>query len=184
MRQTYRENEDEKINKIPHLLKEYNGLSIFNRGKFEEIEVEKGDVICISEGVELCTDDKAVLRLHTKFVIVQALGENDFDFEQELAYAKVRMERRNDLEREKKDAKNREDENEDFETQPPLLEVITESQEDKVENETEKEKEKREKETEEKMKDEKENEEERREEDEARCRQVFDLVEGVFDDRK
>ena len=32
--------------------------------------------------------------------------------------------------------------------------------------------------------DEEENEEERREEDEARCRQVFDPVERVFDDRK
>ena len=37
LKEKYRENEGEKINKIPDLLKEFNGFRIFDRGKFEII---------------------------------------------------------------------------------------------------------------------------------------------------
>ena len=45
LKEKYRENEEEKISKIPDLLKEYDGLSIFDPGKFEAIEIEQGDIL-------------------------------------------------------------------------------------------------------------------------------------------
>ena len=74
----------------------------------------------MSEGVELSDDEREVLRLHTKFSVIQFLQENGFEFEQELAYAKIRMERRRDLEEaanEKEDLSG----SKEGEEEPPLL---------------------------------------------------------------
>ena len=71
--------------------------------------------LSISEGVTISEDERSVLRLHTKFSVVQLLKDNTFEFKQELAYAKIRMERRKDLEEEMKRKKD--------EIEAPLLEI-------------------------------------------------------------
>ena len=73
-------------------------MSIFSEKKFEEIVTKEEDAIILTEGIELNEDEKALLRLHTKFSIIQTLEESGFQFEQELGYAKIQMERRADLE--------------------------------------------------------------------------------------
>ena len=79
-------------------MKGFESLSIFNEEKFERIESGEEEILCISKDLELSEDEKSVLRMHTKFSVIQYLKESDIEFEQELAYAKVRMERRKERE--------------------------------------------------------------------------------------
>ena len=96
----YRGEKDE--DKVPEIIKEFDDLNIFSSDKYEEIQVGEEEILCISKDICLSDDERAVLRLHTEFLNIQTLQEGDVKFEQELAYAKVRMERRNDLEEEEK----------------------------------------------------------------------------------
>ena len=199
LKRKFREEESEKLDKVPENLNDYKELSIFNKEKFENIEVREDEILVISEGIELSEDEKALLRLHTKFSVVQKLEETGFEFEQELAYAKIRLERRNDLERESKLAEEnlrekvielREQEKKKGEIEyerdledPPLLEIPEEfprPRREKKEKEKRREDEKARKEKEE----EDEREEELREEEEARTRQVFNPIKKIFDERK
>ena len=59
------------------------------------------------------------MRLHSKFSVVQMLEDRDFDFEMELCFAKVRMERKREIEEEKKIT----------EKEAPFLEVVPENKE-------------------------------------------------------
>ena len=120
LKEIFREEEESKIDKVPEGLKDYDRLSVFDRGRYEDIEIGEEEILVVSEGVELSDDERAVLRLHTKFSVIQFLQENGFEFEQELAYAKIRMERRRDLEEaanEKEDLSG----SKEGEEEPPLL---------------------------------------------------------------
>ena len=100
----YREKRKEnERKKIPEEMKGFESLSIFNEEKFERIESGEEEILCISKDLELSEDEKSVLRMHTKFSVIQYLKESDIEFEQELAYAKVRMERRKEMEKLKKE---------------------------------------------------------------------------------
>ena len=67
LKRKYHENEEEKLDRVPDHLRAFKSLSIFDRGKFEEIKVSENEVLCVSDGVELSDDERAVLRRHTKF---------------------------------------------------------------------------------------------------------------------
>ena len=90
---------------IPKEFKEFSGLSIFDEDKFDEIEVGVDEVLVVSKDVILSEDEKSVLRLHKKFSLVKVLEKRDFNFEMEQAFAKLRMERKKELEQ---DAKRKE----------------------------------------------------------------------------
>ena len=168
LRRKYKEEDEAKMNKVPDILKEYEALSIFKEADFDNISGGEEEVLVISEGIILSDEEKAVLRLHTKFSVIQMIQENSLEFEQELAYAKIRMERRKDLEETEKRLKEEE------EIEPPLLEVPTQIGVAKPDQNL----------LEEKTTEEREGEEERKEEEEARTRQIFDPISGIYDDRK
>ena len=90
LRNKYRESEEEKVDKIPSEIEEYSSLSIFDRGKFCRIEIQLYDITIVGE-VYLSEAEISVLRLHPKFSVIELLSEGGLDFEQELAYAKLRM---------------------------------------------------------------------------------------------
>ena len=161
LKENQKREEEEKANKIPEILKEFKTLSVFDKTKFEEIEIGEQEILCVSKEIKLSEEEKAVLRLHTKFSVVQVLTENDIEFEQELAYAKIRLERRREIEEQQKRIEDEE---------PPLLEVPPEGEMD-------------EKERERKMIEKEKADDKSREED-ARERQIYNPIEKVFDDRR
>ena len=50
LRNKYRDEEEEKMDRVPDVLMEFESLSIFDRGKFEDIRIEEDEVLCISDG--------------------------------------------------------------------------------------------------------------------------------------
>ena len=53
LKRKFREEESEKLDKVPENLNDYKELSIFNKEKFENIEVREDEILVISEGIEL-----------------------------------------------------------------------------------------------------------------------------------
>ena len=79
------------MDKIPENLQEFSNLSIFDKNKFGKITAITYDARVVGK-VEVDEDEKAILRMNPKFSINQNLTEGGFEFEQEIAYAKARME--------------------------------------------------------------------------------------------
>ena len=70
--------------------------SIFDREKFERIETKNYEVTKLGK-VNLSPGEESILKLHPTFSVIQNLKENALDFEKELSYAKVRMERQKEI---------------------------------------------------------------------------------------
>ena len=92
----YRETEEEKSDKVPEEMEELATLSIFDREKFERIETKNYEVTKLGK-VNLSPGEESILKLHPTFSVIQNLKENALDFEKELSYAKVRMERQKEI---------------------------------------------------------------------------------------
>ena len=97
LRKKYRETEDEKIRKIPIELEEYDELSIFDPGKFNDIKTESYEVKTIGE-VDLNENERKILQLHPKFSVLGKLENGGIEFEQEVAKAKLRIQLRKEEE--------------------------------------------------------------------------------------
>ena len=91
MKEKYREEKEEKDDDIPESMGEYGDLSIVSRCKFDAIEEIEFELRLVGD-VSVSENEAKVMKLHPKLFIVKCLEENDFQFEQELAYAKARME--------------------------------------------------------------------------------------------
>ena len=130
LKQKYKDEEEGRANKVPEMLQEFENLSVFSKERFEEINVGVDEILCVSSDIEISEDERAVLRLHTKFSVIQVLQDNDLEFEQEQAYAKIRMERRKDLE-------EIQERNEEDEEEPPLLEIPGEEEKEREEEKKE-----------------------------------------------
>ena len=85
----------------------------------------------VSKGISLSEDEKSVLCMHEKFSVIKYLNENKMEFEKEQAFAKVRMQRKKELEEMERRRKEEE------EVEPPLLEIIETEKEDREEREEE-----------------------------------------------
>ena len=77
--------------KPPDDIKEFEGLSVFTRNEFESI-VTKGYDIKVIGDIELDEKEKAVLKLHQKFAVLENLRKGGLESEQEASLAKVRIE--------------------------------------------------------------------------------------------
>ena len=91
LKDKYRTKDEEEEKRVPEDLKEYSDLSVYNKEKFDEIEVEEGEVKVIGD-VVLTEEEKTVLKLHTKFSVMENLKRGGLDIEQEASIAKLRME--------------------------------------------------------------------------------------------
>jgi len=60
---------------------------VFSKSKFEDLEVQKYDVLVIGD-VELFEDEKEVLRLHNKFSVMADLKPNGMNADQEASTTK------------------------------------------------------------------------------------------------
>ena len=92
----YREDEQEKMDKIPDEMQEYVSLSIFDREKYDRLEIRSYEVTCVGD-LNLSNEEKTILTMHSKFCLLETLHEGSLEFEQELAYAKLRMQIQKEL---------------------------------------------------------------------------------------
>ena len=86
----YREDEEEILDNVPEEMKEFMDLSIFDREKYERIQIQSYEITCVGE-TNLSDEAISVLKMHPKFSVMEDLKEGGLEFEQELAYAKVRI---------------------------------------------------------------------------------------------
>ena len=159
LRKKHKNEKEEKDDIVPDSMGEYIDLSIFDKYKFDEIAEVEFEIRLLGD-VNIDKNEAKVLKLHPKLSIVKCLEENDFQFEQELAYAKARMELAGEDEEEEKLQEGapsfrniKTNKNEDLEASMPC------SEEDK------------------KI-------EEAVQESEALSRQIFDPIKKEFDDRR
>ena len=90
LRCKYRENEEEKLDKIPNEMQEFITLSVFDREKFERVNTLTYEVTCVGD-LNLIDEQKSIFRLHPNFSIIENLQDDSLEFEQEVAYCKARM---------------------------------------------------------------------------------------------
>ena len=69
---------------------EFVHLSIFDREKYARLKIQSNEVTCVGE-INLSNEAMSVLKMHPKFSVMEDLKEGGLEFEQELAYAKVRI---------------------------------------------------------------------------------------------
>ena len=88
----YKMEEEDEDEEPPVDLQEYGELTVFNKSKYKEIEVKSYEIKVIGD-VTLSEEEKAVLKLHNKFSVLDNLQPGGMDPDQEAAIAKLRMEK-------------------------------------------------------------------------------------------
>ena len=91
LKKKYTEDEEVKIDEVPPGLEQFSCLSIFNKVKYTNISAKDYSVIVLGD-MSIDEDEKKVMRLPPKFGVLQPLHKDGLAFEQELCYAKIRME--------------------------------------------------------------------------------------------
>ena len=86
----YREDEVEKLDRVPAEIREFVHLSIFDREKYDRLIIQSYEATCVGK-VTLTNEEESVLKMHPTFSIMEDLKEGGLEFEQELAYANVRI---------------------------------------------------------------------------------------------
>ena len=92
LKMKYKEEEEEKLEPPPGM--ETLNLSIFNRKRYDDIQMDDSEVPVIGN-TETSEEERAILKKHPKFAIPQKLEEEDMMEEMERAYSIMRMELQN-----------------------------------------------------------------------------------------
>ena len=99
LRKKFREDDKTKIMKLPKGLEEFSNLSVFDQDEFDRILVESYEVLVIGD-LTIDEDERNALRLPPKFSVMEDLAKGGIDFDQEAAFAKIRMEIQRELDEE------------------------------------------------------------------------------------
>ena len=91
LKEKYKACDDQEEDGPPDDLEDYADLSVYNSNKFKQIEVMNSDILVIGD-IELSDEEKEVLKLHTKFSILENLKPGGIDADLEASIAKLRME--------------------------------------------------------------------------------------------
>ena len=108
-RRKFREEEKDKIKKLPKGLEGFEMLTRFDQEKFDRLVKENYEVLVIGE-ISIDEDEKNALRLPPKFSIMEDLIKGGPEFDQETAFAKLRMELQREID---EDLQAEDDEEED-----------------------------------------------------------------------
>ena len=92
LRKKFRSDEEEKLDKIPGAMKNFNleNLSIFNKKKFDDLKTIEYEVDVIGD-VILTDNERLILRLPPKFAVEENLPVEGLALDEELSFAKARM---------------------------------------------------------------------------------------------
>ena len=96
LRKKFREDEQEKMRKLPKGLEEFASLRVFNEEEYEKMVTENYEVLVIGD-LSIDEDERSALRLPPKFSIMEDLIKGGLEFDQETAFAKLRMELQREL---------------------------------------------------------------------------------------
>ena len=89
MKEGAKVSENEKLDKIPPGLENYEDLSIFDQEKFDKVVKDSYEITVIGD-IPLSQEEKEVLRLPPKFAILDNLKEDMLDWDRELGFGKCR----------------------------------------------------------------------------------------------
>ena len=164
LRRKYKVEEEEKLDEVPTELENFSTLSVFNGEKFENIKCDEITITIVGD-INVDEDEKAAMRLPPKFSMMQKLEKNGLAYEQEAAYAKLRMELRKERENEESNMSEhchrktigRGGGDPEMGKATPDLNKEPTSEEEKKDTE---------------------------DEEDAKSRQIYDPIEGVYDPRK
>ena len=109
LKKKFREDDIEKIKKLPKGLEDFKNLRVFNQEEFDKIVVESYEVLVIGD-LTIDEDEESALKLPPKFSIMEDLAKGGIEFDQETAFAKIRMEIQRELD---EDLQGEEDDGED-----------------------------------------------------------------------
>ena len=104
-----KENEEDRLSMAPTGMENFSHLSVFSSIKYDGIEPDKIKVPKIGE-IVLTPDEEKILRRNPKFAILEPLHENTLKVEMEKAYAKMRMDLRDEEQEEKTGTEQKQEE--------------------------------------------------------------------------
>ena len=87
LRKKFREEEKEKIKKLPKGLEEFSTLRVFDEDAFEKILVESYEVLIIGD-LQIDEYEQSALKLPPKFSVMEDLLKGGIEFDQETAFTK------------------------------------------------------------------------------------------------
>ena len=114
LRKKFREDDLQKLKKLPKGLEEFSNLSVFDQEKFDKILTESYEVLIIGD-LTIDDDERNALKLPPKFSVMEDLMKGGIEFDQETAFAKIRMEIQRELDEDLQgDDADEEDEDEEI----------------------------------------------------------------------
>ena len=99
LRKKHKLEETEKLDIVPEEIADFSKLSVFKNDKFEEIVKDECTITLVGE-VKIDSDEEAAMKLPPNFSVMQKLPKDGLAYEQEAAYAKLRMDLRRKREQE------------------------------------------------------------------------------------
>ena len=112
LKKKFREDDKDKIKKLPRGLEDFASLSIFDQEAFDNILKESYEVLVIGD-LEIDDDERSALKLPPKFSVMEDLAKGGIDFDQEAAFAKIRMEIQRELDEDLQDDEDEADADEE-----------------------------------------------------------------------
>ena len=97
LRKKHEKKKQEERKQVPEDVRDYSSAKVFDEEEFEKIEIET-IVVGVIGKVELCEEEKPLLRLHPKFSLRDIIRVEKLDFENELGNAKLTYELRKENE--------------------------------------------------------------------------------------
>ena len=82
---------DERLNKLPPEIDRYAECTVFNRNKYENLEV-KGNIAEVIGNVILDEEEKSILCMNPKFAVLQRLCSEQMEKDIEIGFTKIRYE--------------------------------------------------------------------------------------------
>ena len=102
LRRRHKDEEMEKLDIVPEEISDFSTLSVFDNDKFNLIVKDKITITLVGQ-IKLDEDEEAAMKLPPNFSLMQKLPKDGFAYEQEAAYAKLRMDLRRKKEQEEED---------------------------------------------------------------------------------
>ena len=90
LKRKYRENDEEKLDKVPAEVEEFATLSIFDREMYARLRCQTYEPTCVGD-LTVSDGEKEILQMQPNFSLVEDLKEGGLDFDLEIANAKLRI---------------------------------------------------------------------------------------------
>ena len=99
LRDKFDQDKEMQLDKVPDEMMDFSGIAVFDRKKFDGIEMEEQKIVKYGD-VETSEEEDMILKMHPKMSVVARLHEGYMALNQDIGYTKVRWEMMKDEEEE------------------------------------------------------------------------------------